>query len=262
MDAWFPKINAQGEILSGSNGIWLTDVNGHSRDISPVGTSPFWLDEKVVCFNRNDGKTQMGSGITEAAYNEYRAHGERWTGFVPDGAGRVDFYRGTVKYDEAEGLCQAWPVGDDGMVYLAPFQSGPTEVRSLVYNNTSIAQGKILAYVLAPSGLIAWQTATGTYTRQISNQSQHLSIRDDETPILGFDFLGQTYLVTQAGSIGQFVYPLGSHFGYLRRGDLYYPDGRVFGVKLRLVGSTGRGEPLFNEWIDLTSPRTDLSKVA
>ena len=66
MDAWFPKINAQGEILSGSNGIWLTDAAGASRDISPVGTSPFWLNENVVCFNRGFGKTQVGSGITDA----------------------------------------------------------------------------------------------------------------------------------------------------------------------------------------------------
>lgn len=255
VNGWFPKLRADGTIASGNAGIWLTDGTG-SRQVSTVGTSPFWLGD-VLCFNRNDGTTQIGTAVVPHAYNAYFAFGDRWTGFVANTTGRVDFYRGVTKTDDEDGICLAKPAPDGGMVYVAPYAD---EAKTLVYNNVPIFQGKVTNYVLSWTGLIAWQIATGTYTRQILNQSQILSVRDDEDPILGFEFLGQTYLVTQT-QIGQLVYPLGSHFGYIRRGDLYYPDGRVFGTRLRLVGSTGTGEPLFDNWIDLTAPRVDLRTV-
>ncbi len=255
MNGWFPKLRADGTIASGNAGIWLTDSSG-SRQVSLIGTGPFWLGN-LLCYNRNDGTTQIGDAIVPHAYNAYFSHGDKWNGFLASAAGHVDFYTGTVKTGDADGLCLVKPTIDDGRVYVSPYAD---EARTLVYNNVPIFQGKVTNYVLSGTGLIAWQIATGTYTRQILNQSQILSVRDDEDPILGFEFLGQTYLVTQT-QIGQLVYPLGSHFGYIRRGDLYYPDGAVFGNRLRLVGSSGSGDPLFDNWIDLTAPRVDLRKV-
>lgn len=254
MNSWFPKINSSGQIISGNNGIWLTD-DSSSKQISLVGTNPFWLNNKVICYNRNDGTTQINNSVVSKAYNEYYSSGfDQWTGFTANHTGEVDFYQGIVKTNNAPGICLAKYSGDN-LCYVAPYNN---EQRTLVYNNIPIFQGKIINYVLSLSGLIAWEIATGTYTRQILNQSQIISIRNDEYPILGFDFLGQTYLVTQAGSIGQFIYPIGSHFGYCRKGDLYYPDGKVFNNKLRLVGSNAAGEPSFDNWIDLLSPRVDL----
>jgi hypothetical protein len=257
MNGWFPKINKLNQILSGNNGIWLTDQYNNYKLISHIGTNPFWLNNDTICYNRNDGTTQIANNIVPKAYNEYySSEFDQWTGFTADRVGEVDFYQGIVKTNNAPGICLAKYCGDN-LCYVAPYQD---ENRTLAYNNIPIFQGKVLNYVLSPSGLIAWQIATGTYTRQILNQSFIISIRNDEDPILSFDFLGQTYLVTQT-QIGQLVYPIGSHFGYLRKGDLYYPDGRVFNNKLRLVGSSSSGEPLFDNWIDLLSLRVDLRSL-
>lgn len=251
MNGWFPKINAQENILSGNDGIWLTPKGMLPFQISPVGTSPFWLDE-LICYNRNDGTTQIGDSVIPKAYNEYYSFGSKWTGWLSNG--HVDFYEGTKLVNQADGLYMAKDGFNNSIVYIAPYQF---ENRTLVYNNEAIFQGKVLKYVLSESGLISWQIATSTYDRQILNQSFIISIRKDEDPIFSFDFLGQTYIVTQA-QIGQLIYPLGSHFGYFRPSKLYYPDGLVVDNKLRLVGSDARGNPLFDNYIDLLSPRQDL----
>ncbi len=253
VNGWFPKINSSGVIASGNKGIWLTHPDGKIEQVSLIGTNPFWLNDKL-CYNRNDGSTQIGDDIIPLAYNVYFSSDEYWTGFLGTKEGHVDFYKNTTKIGDNNGLCLAKYSGAN-LCYVAPYDK---EDRTLVYNNLPIFQGKITNYVMSPgSGLIAWQIATSTYGRQILNQSFIISIRTDEDPIFAFDYLGQTYLVTQT-QIGQLIYPIGSHFGYHRPGDLYYPDGKVIDNKLRLVGSDGYGNPLFDNYIDLLSPRQDL----
>ncbi len=257
MNGWFPKINKIGQIASGNNGIWLTDIDGKQKQVSPTGTNPFWAGDKL-CYNRNDGTTQVGINVVPIAYNTYfGSESDLWTGFLSTPNGRVDFYKDIDKINTADGICLA-KNSNNNLCYVSPYNN---ENRTLVYNNVPIFQGKVTNYILSsPSGLIAWQIATSTYGRQILNQSQIISIRTDEDPMFGFDFLGQTYIVSQT-QIGQLIYPLGSHFGYFRAGELYYPDGKVFDNKLHLVGSDGNGEPLFDNYIDLLSPRQDLRLV-
>lgn len=253
MNGWFPKINRDGQIASGNKGIWLD-----GKQVSDYGTSPFWLGT-TLCYNRNDNTTQIGEEILPIAYNEYYgSERDEWTGFAN---GHVDFYKGLVKTNEADGLTLAKYAGYGSvygfnLAYVAPYQS---EDRTLVYNNIPIYQGKITNYQMSLNGIIAWQVAISTYGRQILTQGGSISIRTDENPKIIFDYLGQSWIVSQT-NIGTIIYPFLSHYGYYISGDLYYLDARVLGNKLLVVGSDSAGNLLKRD-IDFSLPRVDLRNI-
>ena len=255
MNGWFPKINSLGEIASGNAGIWLTYPDGKSIKVSDHGTSPFWIGNKL-CYNRNDGTTQVGEERIGIAYNNYYgSEQENWTGFIASGIGKVDFYTGSERNNSAEGICLAKYSGEH-LVYVAPYQN---EFRTLVYDNIAIFQGKVMDYVLSPAALIAWQIAISTYGRQILNQGDVLSIREDETPRVAFEYLGQSWLMSQT-NIGTILYPFLNYYGYYLPGDLYYSDARILGNKLLVVGSDSSGR-LLKHWIDFMQPRVNLKEI-
>lgn len=257
VNGWFPKINSLNQVVSGNDGIWLDGVQ-----VSLKGTNPFWIGTKL-CYNLNDGRTQVGDNIVDKAYNEYYGSEQNeWTGFLSSNGGHVDFYNGSIKTNEASGLTLAKYAGYGSvygfnLAYVAPYNDGN---RILVYNNVPIYQGWVTNYAVSLNGIIAWQIATGVYSRQILIGAGIISIRSDENPISVFEYLGQSWILTQT-EVGLLCYPLGGVFGYYISGNLYYPDSRVIGNRLRIVGSSSSGEPLFDNYIDFTEPRIDLNNI-
>lgn len=262
MNGWFPKINSLNQVASGNDGIFLTNPDNSVVKVSSKGTSPFWIGNKL-CYNLNDGRTAVGDEIIDKAYNNYYGSEiSRWTGFIAVGEGKVDFYDGINLYNSADKAVTAKYAGYGSiygfnLVYLAPFQA---DIRSLVYNNILIANAFIPDYGISLNGNIAWQIAVSTYGREIHSYVGRISIRSDEGIVAVIDYLGQSWLVTQC-DVGVMIYPFLSHFGYFLPGDLFYPDARVVGNLLRVVGSSNSGEAKFDNYVDLSKARIDLRLI-
>lgn len=261
MDGWFPKLDEAGRVASGSDGIWVTDAVG-PRLMSATGTGPAWAGAQLV-FNASDGTTNVDGVPVPAAYNELvGADDGRWAGFHSVGAGRLDIYRGAVRIASEPGICCP-RFGGGRFAYLVPFQTAQDEVRSVVLDNAVVATGRIMDVRLSRGGeFYVYLTATGTYTRQIYDQSgRAVGIRDDEVPLVAFVGPGGEPWMLTGTDAGAFVRPVSSPLGYLITGELFYPDARMFGGRLRIVASLHDGTPRFNEWVDFSAPRTDLRVV-
>lgn len=259
MNGWFPRINSEQVIASGNDDIWLTDSNG-SRIVGK-GTTPIW-ERNVLIYNTYNGTTIVGGELLGHAYNQYEGSDQaRWAGVDLSSSGRVDIYSDLVKLDSIEGACNA-RFGPNSIAWLYPYQTNPIYYRKIVIDYNDYISGIITDFQISPlDGLIVWQTATGTYTREIwTKEYGKVSIRDDETPLKVFE-MGSEYWIFSNTGIGAFVRPLTSPFGYWIQGDLYYPDGRMIGDKYRIVGSYGNGTPRFDIWIDFNVPRVDLRTV-
>lgn len=258
MNAWFPQLRADGLIASGNDGIWITDAVG-SKQLSLGGTNPVWAAGAIV-FNLKDGTTYVGGDVVPVGYNEYRgADDGRWAGFIGVGDGRTDVYSGSTRIASEPNICVP-RFGGSRFAYLTPYQS---RMRNLVVDNVIVTSGLIMEVQMSRGGeFYVYQVATGTYTRQIFNDTnQSVSIRDDETPLIAFIGPNREQWMVSNTQDGAFVRPLNSPIGYLIEGDLYYPDARMLDGKLCVVASFSNGTPRFDEWIDFNSPRRDLRQV-
>lgn len=260
MNAWFPRIGPTGEILSGNNGIWRTSPMMSPAQISPVGTSPVWAGQRIV-YNKNDGTTFVDGVIVPIAYNFYVGSDDgRWAGMVADATGRVDVYLGATKIAEVGGGCDP-ALGGSKFAYLTPYQSTQ---RNLIIEPLVVASGTIMKVALSRNGQYgAYQTATSTYKRALfSLDGKDATVRDDEGLILVF--IGpdlEPWVMTQTPEVGTLVRPLFSKMGYQITGALFYPDARMDGERLHVVGSGSDGQPRFDVWVDFSQPRIDVSAL-
>lgn len=248
VNGWFPRIGASGRIASGNTSVWVDGVL-----VASEGGSPIWAGDTLV-YNNRQGATVVGTSSVPMAYNEYRGSDDgRWAGFVGNN-GRVDVYSGVTMIRSIDGAC-APRFAAGQFAYLRPYQSSN---RELVFNDAVIASGPIMDVVLG-DGIAVWQIATSAYARALMTLNGAVHVRTDETPIAVFVAPdGKPWIVSGTNNVGTLVRPLDSAFGYLVAGDFYYPDARMVGSRLRLVGSYSNGAPRFDEWIDFTATRTNL----
>ena len=259
MNAWYPRISRVNAVLSGNAGIWHTAC-GESVQLAAQGTSPVWAGLAPV-WNLNDGRTQFNFGSTlTRAYNAYAGSDDgHWAGATNSDSGRVDIYlNASLQHQIGEATIPRF--GGPWFGYLTPYQPGPTHQRKLVLNGGVKATGPILNWAISPGGeVIVYQTATGTYTRAIwSLDGKDISVRNNEDPAAAFigpD--GQPWIVTVTPDFGTLVRPAFSSMGYRIEGDLFYPDARMWNGRLRVVGSSARGE-LRDVWVNFDAPRQNL----
>lgn len=249
MNGWFPKLNSEDEIFSGNSGVWITK-DGQSSQYDTVGTSPIWAG-LVPVYNHNDGTSRIGSQAIPKAYNKYQGSDIlQWAGF--------DAPTATIDLYEAEDLVKSIPnavnprFGAQQFGYLTPYQSSQ---RNLILNGATFASGVIVDFQLGdnPSQCV-WQVPGGLLTKNGS-----ISIGIEETPLRVFSYEDKPWLMSGTSIPGgiTFIRPFDSYMGYVIKGVFMYPDCRMLGNKLHVVGSTGQGE-LINNFLDLTSPRVDL----
>lgn len=257
MSAWFPRISARGDVASGDTHVF---VNGEPR--SP-GHHPVWIGDRLVhSMPDGDDRTFAGGGYVPGAYGALTgSDDDRWFGFSTLGDGRLDLYQGSHLVRSFLGAtCGRLAPGR--FAYLTPYQSVPPAYeRTLFVNDAPLYRGAILDVVLSEHDCVV-QLATSTYGRSLrrAEDDARVSVRDDEIPIATFRHHGIPWVVATVQPTGTIVHPFGDPLGYLIEGDLYFPDARLFDDRLLVVGSTARGEPLFDNWIDFSAPRVDLSK--
>jgi hypothetical protein len=254
MDAWFPRINARGAIASGARSLWVDGVL-----FAAQGGNPAWAGLALV-YNDLDGGTVIGTTRLPVGYNVLVGSDDgRWAGFSAPGAGRVDLYSPAGGAGNLPGACVP-RFGDGKFGYLFPYQTRPDNMRTLMVDGVAVVAGVLLDFVIG-AGTILWQTATSTYGRALATPAGPCNIRDDEAPIALFTAPDRTPWVVTQTQIGTMVRPVASPFGYFLAGDLYNPDARMIEDRLRVVGSSASGQPLFDHWIDFTAPRVDLRLV-
>lgn len=267
-NGWFPKLRADGVIASGNAGIWRTPLVGSPVPVSPVGTSPVWAGQSLV-YNRNNNTTQVGAAVLPAAYNRYvGCDCGGWAGAVEAGAGSVQRYMGTTPIG-APILAACWPgfYGCD-FGYLQPYQTGTDFQRNLIIAGTRVATSAIMGwfpdrggaaftYVFWPGGDSHARRIMG-YDRALGFNDVTIRTQQDETPIVTFLGLdGEPWILSNSPAAGTFVRMIYSAFGYVIPGDLYYPDCRIIGDWLHVVGSLSDGTPR-DVLIDFTAPKVDL----
>lgn len=263
MNGWFPRIRFDGTIASGNAGIWISPFDGSSPfQASSVGLMPVWAGIALV-FNRNDGTSCVGGVDIPAAYNAYQGSDVAlWAGAISAGAGRVDVYENATLTRSIPAACCP-RFGGAQLAYLTPFQPTTGNIRSLVIDDVVAHSDAILDVQLEVTGAFyVYLTATGTYTRQIKDASGvPVDILPEEFPIVAFLGPGDVpWMVTGTPTSGTFVRPVYSPFGYRITGDLYFPDARMQGAQLRVVGSGSDGAPR-SVLIDFNAPRLDLRLV-
>lgn len=272
-NGWFSKLRADGVIASGNSGIWITPLSGEPFRVSEVGTSPVWCGQQLV-FNRNDGTTQYAASVVPRAYNEYvGSDAGQWAGFDASGAGRVDLYHGKTGTKGAEAvLVEPIPSAfaprfyGASFGYLAPYQTGADYLRALVIDGVSRQTAVIIGWVAdRAGGFYVYTVGVGTYGKRLfDNDGHNVTIRaqEDETPLIAFTGIdGLPWMLSNVPSAGTFVRMIYSAWGYLITGDLYYPDARIIGDRLRVVGSDAAGQPR-NLWVDFDpAKRVDLRTV-
>ena len=272
MNGWFPKLRADGVIASGNAGIWRTPLVGTAAQLSPVGTGPVWASSALV-YNRNDNTTQVGNGgadggwgaVLPIAFNDYVGSDiGQWAGFLSVGTGEIHRYKGPTLMDAISGACAPRFYGG-AFGYLQPFQPGPGNQRQLIVDGILRASGVIIDWTADRGGrFFVYTRATGTYTKAIiDSKGNDCTIRRqaDESPLVAFFGPGDLpWIVSVTPESGTFVRMIYSAGGYVIQGDLYYPDARMMGDRLHVVGSLGNGTPR-EIWIDFTAPTVDLREV-
>jgi len=264
INGWYPRLRADGVVASGNAGIWISPPAGEPYQVSPVGTSPIWAAITLV-YNRNDHTTQVGNTVLPRAYNEYvGSDSGNWAGFVAVGTGRVDRYNGPNLIASLAGVCAPRFLGPQ-FGYLQPFQPGADNRRALIIEGQTRAEDVILDWQADRGGrFYVYTVATGTYTRRImDHKGNDCTIRTqaDETPLVAFLGLDDLpWILSGTTNSGTFVRMIYSAFGYVIPGELFYPDARIVGDRLKVVGSTSNGTPRV-EWIDFSAPKVDLRLV-
>ncbi len=252
MNGWFPHINRVGQIASGSSEVWVDDAL-----VTTEGGNPFWLGTALGYSNRKDGdaaRVILPTGEIKAGYNVLTGSDDtRWAGFFAPGEGRLDIYAGLELARRIEGGCSA-RFAPGAFAFIHPFQS---TYRALILNEVVVDRGAIVDSALYSDGFIVWCVADG-YRYTLKTASGDVNIRDDETLVAAFFGPDEQRWLVTATQTGTLVRPMRSHMGYRIVGDLYYPDARMIGARLRVVGSTENGDPLFDNWIDFDAERIDL----
>ncbi len=266
MDAWFPKIRADGTIVSGSNGIWITRPDGSVYQWSPTGGRPAWANTTVVY--QNGLTTAVGNCAYASGFNEIVGNDDgQWAGTVQDAVGSVRHFVGP---DLAAIISAAtiprflgWQLG-----YITPYQG---QQRTLVIGGKTIPlKLKGVSYPTLP--LTTWSADRGgvyyTYTVGVSTYGRRIidhlgndcTIRtqEDETPYHTFTGPdGHPHILSWTPDYGAFERMIYAEDGYQIKGLLNEPDCRMFGGKLRIVGSKEGGQPR-EVWIDYTQPKINL----
>lgn len=266
MNGWFPKLRNDGVIASGNAGIWLTSLAGEPSQVSPVGIGPIWCGQQLV-YNRNDGTTQVGvDKVLPIAYNDYiGCDCGQWAGFKAVGLGQVDRYNGS-SLTASLPMCCAPRFYGLSFGYLTPYQPPPTNIRTLLVDGVPRASGVIIDWVADRcGGSYLYVVAVGTYGKDIyDNKGNNVTIRSqkDEAPIVNFTNPadGLPWMLSGTTDSGTFVRMIYSAGGYVIPGELFFPDARIIGSRLHVVGSLANGQPR-DVWIDFSAPMVDLRKV-
>lgn len=261
MNGWFPHINYNKEIISGNADIWITPTVGDPYTIGQ-GFRSIWQGLTPV-YGKNDGTTQVGKELLNTFYGQYEgSDGGNWAGFN-GGGGQIDIYQGTHLIDSIVKGCIP-RFGKTYFGFLYPYQPDASGYRQLYIDDIAYADGILTEFQIGDNDVVVWQVATGTYTRQLWSKlwgvDTRIDIRDDETPRKVFAVGNETWMMNET-HIGTFIRPIDSPYGYIIHGDLYYPDARMIGDKLRVVGSYANGTPRFDIWIDFNTARVDLRTV-
>lgn len=251
INAWYPKLRADGVIASGNVEIWITPLSGPSFRKSAMGGNPIWAGQTLV-YNRNDGTTQVGPVVVSAAYNEYAGSNiGQWAGGTL-GAGRVDRYDGATLLEQIPGGCVPGFAG--GLFgYLTPLQTAPDLLRTLVVGGIVRTQPAIIeTWVPDKSSreYVYVVVAPGKKKHIVDRLNRDITIRkqQDETPIVLFTG-PEEYGTMMLSGIGGFVFARGIYAatGWLLpvTDEFYNSDARMVGDLLWAVGSTHDGQPQF-----------------
>jgi len=256
-NGWSPKLNASGDILSGAGSIWLTR-DGVSRQLAEHGSGHCWAGFAPV-WNTNANLTAFNGYGAYQGYHDYSGSDDfQWAGFDATGAGRTDVFHNGNRAFSIGGACNL-RFGGTRIAYLTPYLP---EDKHLIVNGREAAHGKLVALALSHDGaVLVYSIATGTYTRVIySEDGKPLNVRPNETPLVTFLRNGQPWLLTQTPDVGLLVYPAFDVMGYQIQGEMFNPDARMQGDRLRVVASSDAGV-LREVWIDFSAPRVDLRLV-
>lgn len=262
MNGWYPALRNDGVIASGDSGIWITPLSGEPKQVSGVGGRPVWCGQQLV-YNRNDNTTQYGpSTVLPIAYNEYvGCDGGQFAGFLSTGVVHRYLWPHLTPATNVLGCAPRFYGCSFG--YLTPYQS---TTRTLMIDGAPVKTAIIIDWCADRcGGSYLYTVGEGTYGKRIfDNKGNDVSIRSqlDEMPIANFTGIdGLPWMLSNVPSAGTFVRMIYSAWGYLITGDLYYPDARIIGDRLRVVASDAHGAPR-NLWVEFSDAnRVDLRKA-
>jgi len=259
-DFWHPKLDAYGNLLSGAASIWLTR-DGVSTRLAANGSGHCWAGFAPV-WNTNANLTSFNGYGAYQGYTDYSGSDDfQWAGFDSTGNGRTDVFHNGNRAYSIDGACNL-RFGGKRIAYLTPYHPDDSGNRHLIVNGQTHASGKLVTLALSHDGaVLVYSVATGTYTRVIySEDGKPLNVRPNETPLVTFLRNGQPWLLTQTPDVGLLVYPAFDVMGYQIQGDMFNPDARMQGDRLRVVASSDAGV-LREEWINFSAERKDLRLV-
>lgn len=268
MSGWFPRLNRNGDVVSGDGVVFANGVN------RGPGNRPVWNGPSSVVASGLPGSvlidTATGARVDVAeGFNELSAEQRtgQWAGWRPgdDRQGFAAFYRGgeTEPWTTAAGIT-APQYSDLGshLAYINPYQAS---TRNLICDNRPIASGPIMQVSVCESAIV-WLVATGVYTRAVfgarfgadnlPGASESLGILDWEEPQV-FDTPEGPWVLSVTQDPGVMLRPFGSNRGHRLVGLFYYPHVAFVQGVIRIVSTDAHGTPQSTD-LALTDPRVLL----
>jgi hypothetical protein len=271
MDAWFPDLNARGEIIAGGGvgEIWWCEAGGAWQQVND-GTHPKFVDPDWVVFAHGDSTRLLNLRSGEVrdrriGYTQYAGGGRRWAGFYQAATTHLDLYQ-TIDL-----LAPNWSLKNGGKCalsrsgHLLYYDNFSSATNRMIYDDQVLAVGAAVDLSLCDQGAV-WTFATSVHGRAVyfwplKGSPVNISVQADELlPVIAEGPQGP-WVVTGTHD-GTCARRAGETYGYFRAGDLFNPAAQWHaqtGV-LRVVGSSSTGQPL--EWrVDPRTPPIDLTTL-
>ena len=268
MDAWFPKLNSRGQVVSGSGSIWFWEsyrnlsVPANFRQIGG-GWSPAFLDNSWVIFNNGVSVSTFDLVNNKTIVRPHESYS-----LIVAAVGRyIGWLQGIVTLggNNYDGVGQAISKSGKNVAWITPYQS---EARSLMINKEIISQsghpyvGAINQLDIGDLGLV-WTTFDGPNRKVWGILNNETNIRDltvrswEESHICDTPKGPWIIGTNQDGTNAR---PFLSKMGQFRHGDFFYGDSIWYNDRLVIVGSSAQGEPLYWE-VDIDVLNVDLTTL-
>jgi hypothetical protein len=269
MDAWFPDINARGEIIAGGgiHEIWFSDPAGAWHQLDE-GAHPKFVNAAWAVFAHGSGSRLLNLRNGEVrdraiGYTQYAGGGGRWAAFYQAAPIHLDLYQ-TV-----EATKPTWTLRNGGKPALSAtghflyYDNFTGTSNRIIYDDQVIAIGAAVDLSVCDQGAV-WTFATSVHGRRVwfwplVGRAVDISVQTDELlPVITESPNGPWVITgTHDGTAARIA---GEEWGYFRAGDLLNPAAVWIDGYVHVVGSTATGQPL--AWIvDPRLPPRDLTKL-
>lgn len=264
MDAWFPKLNSKGQVVSGSGSIWFRE---NYRLVEGIrigeGWSSGFLNDEEIIFNSGHN-TKILSGID---WHKVKELPDKFNTIVAGCNSFIGCAPPNLKFKDYIAQGKSPSIAKGNVVWIEPYFTDQTSIKlNLEFLKFNGQQYTAPIYnVEVGENSLVWSLFTGKYTRATYGVLfddlivQDISVTDWEVPAVVDTPKGPyVYAYTQTGLV---VRQFANKKGYFYIGSFYNPHAIWLGDRIVVIGSDEKGNSKYIE-VDIRVEPRDLSDIS